>query len=65
MASNFVKSVKSLIASDKTAKKEAGDAITSIADDLRSKAQEAEQQREKVKNAIDSGSRISKRRIPL
>jgi hypothetical protein len=38
---------------------------TSIANDLSAKELEAQQHREKVKGAIDQGTRITKRRIPL
>lgn len=65
MTSKFFKSVKKLIASEKHIPAAEGEVLSSIATDLRSKELEALKHREKVKDAINKGTRITKRRIPL
>lgn len=65
MTSKFFKTVKKFMASGKAIPKPEVDMLTSIATDLRSKEVEAQQHREKVKDEINKGTKITKRRIPL
>lgn len=61
----LTKAILSLLSSDKEVSKQSVDALLKISSDLSAREREVAQQREKAKDAIDNGTRIAKRRIPL
>lgn len=65
MKSVLTKAIRSLLSSDNEVPKHAADVLLKIASDLSASEREVSLQREKVKDAIDNGTRIAKRRIPL
>ena len=64
-AKKFTESLEQLIDADKRVRADAAKVFGIIADDLAAKGREFSDQQKRVSDAINNGTRITKRRIPL
>lgn len=65
MKTHFVKIIRRLGRSEEDSSDRVVDALTYIAADVSSKRREVTDHRAKAQHAIDNGTKLSKRRVPL
>jgi hypothetical protein len=65
MKTHFVKMIRRIGQSEDKSSPGAVDALTHIAADLSSKRREVTDHRTKAQHAIDNGTKLTKRRVPL
>ncbi|WP_195763438.1 hypothetical protein [Duganella guangzhouensis] len=65
MKTKLTRAVRGILGGDKVDRKDAARVFGVIAEDLNSRGREISEQQKKARDAIESGTRITKRRIPL
>lgn len=65
MNSKFFDKVKAIIAADKSSKKDATKAVTNVLDEMQKNQVAIDKQKQKVKDDISRGTKLTKHRISL